>query len=81
MLWLVHQKCAEQGRVMVQYDYQYVTPVITIHPASIKIIKSTTTYFTTQDYRPAVEYMHILHIPRNSNRKFAYVPLYLSDKL
>jgi hypothetical protein len=26
MLWLVHQKCAEQGRVMVQYDYQYVTP-------------------------------------------------------
>jgi hypothetical protein len=81
MLWLVHQKCPEQGWVMVQYDCQYVTPVITIHPASIKIIKSTTTYFTTQDYLPPVEYLHMLHSPRNSTQKLAYVPLYSSDKL
>jgi hypothetical protein len=26
VLWLVHQKCAEQYWVMVQYYYQYVTP-------------------------------------------------------
>jgi hypothetical protein len=77
MLWLVHQKCAEQGWVMVQYDYQYVTPVINIHPASIKIIKSTTTYFTTQDYLPAVEYMHMLHISKKFQQKICICSLVL----